>query len=180
MKDTFNYCATFVIGMVIGGMCVGSYFSHDYSMSTKPINEPEIIVVEETEPNMIIIPENTDEIPVIKMSNYYCLSFEEQNMLERLAMAEARGEDSKGKALVMRVAINRALNSGKSIEEVIYKPGAFYTAGMYLIPDDDCHEALAMINEGWDESQGALYFSAHGYSKYGEPLFQYGGHYFSK
>ena len=118
-------------------------------------------------------------VPLVRTSQFVNLTYEEMDLLEAIAMAEARGEDSKGKALVMRVVLNRSLVKGKSIREIIYAPNQFYTAGMTK-GDDDCHEALTMVMDGWDESQGALYFCAGGYSRYGEPLFQYGGHYFSK
>jgi len=118
-------------------------------------------------------------VPLVRTSQFVNLTYEEMDLLEAIAMAEARGEDSKGKALVMRVVLNRSLEKGKSIKEIIYAPNQFYTAGM-TEGDEGCHEALAMVMDGWDESQGALYFCSKGYSRYGEPLFQYGGHYFSK
>lgn len=104
----------------------------------------------------------------------------EMDLLESIAMAEAEGEDSKGKALVMRVVLNRAIMDGKGLDEVIYKAGQFCTERMGIEPDEDCHEALALVIDGWDESQGALHFHSEKYPDYGEPLFQYGGHYFSK
>ena len=83
-------------------------------------------------------------------------------------------------ALVMRVVLNRSLRDGMSVKEVIYRPGQFYTAGMEP-GSDECHEALAMVMDGWDESQGACYFARDGWSNYGkEHLFVYGHHYFSK
>lgn len=120
------------------------------------------------------------EVPIIRRSSYYSLTFEEMDLLQQLAMIEARGEDAKGQALVMRVVINRAIKWNKSIEEIIYATGQFSTYGMGShTPNENNNEAIGLIVDGWDESEGALYFCADGYNGK-EPLFQYGGHYFSK
>lgn len=104
------------------------------------------------------------------------LSAEEENMLLKIAMAEAEGEPTEGKALVMLVILNRVADKHfpDTIEEVIFqksvkangrvsyqfsptKPnGRYYTTE----PNDDCFKALEMVYEGWDESYGALYFDA--------------------
>ena len=120
------------------------------------------------------------EIPSIRTSSYISLTFEEMDLLESIAMAEAEGEDVIGKALVMRTVLNRVQKHSESVSEVIYKPNQFALDRMGIKPSEDCHEALNMILEGWDESQGAIYFNAGHYSEYGEPLFKYGGHYFSR
>jgi len=120
------------------------------------------------------------KVPVIRLSFYYSLTFKEMDLLQQLAMEEARGEDAKGQALVMRVVINRAIKWNKSIEEIIYATGQFSTYGIgSYVPNEANNEAIGMIVDGWDESEGALYFCADGYNGK-EPLFKYGGHYFSK
>ena len=125
-------------------------------------------------------PEEEYKVPVIHLSSYYSLSFEEMDLLQQLAMVEARGEDAIGQALVMRVVINRAMKHNKSIEEIIYAQGQFSTYGIgSYTPNENNNEAIGLIVDGWDESEGALYFCADGYNGK-EPLFQYGGHYFSK
>ena len=151
---------------------VGSVQAHDYTVHTKPI------YVEMTE-----IPDTRTpmaDIPRVRTSSYIDLSQEDMELLELIAMAEAEGEDAKGKALVMRVVLNRCLDTAESVSEVVYKPKQFAVSRMFIEPTEDCHEALNMILDGWDESEGALYFNAHHYSKYGDPLFVYGGHYFSR
>lgn len=120
------------------------------------------------------------EVPIIRRSSYYSLTFEEMDLLQQLAMIEARGEDAIGQALVMRVVINRAIKWNKSIEEIIFAQGQFSTYGMgSYTPNENNNEAIGLIVDGWDESEGALYFCADGYNGK-EPLFQHGGHYFSK
>lgn len=176
MKKLLNFfCSVLFVALVF----VASYGSatHQFHNPEVPKDTPmfpdEVIEIPQ-EPAPIIT-----EVPLIRTTEYVNLTFEEQELLEEIAMAEAKGEGSKGMALVMRVVLNRSLNDGMSVRDVIYRPGQFYTAGMEP-GNDECHEALAMVMDGWDESQGALFFNAGGYRAGREPLFQYGNHYFTK
>ena len=125
----------------------------------------------------------TDRGVIVRDPEYvqpvFIFSDHDIEQLTNMAMAEARGEGIKGKALVMRVAINRWISGhyGEALCDVI-KPGQF-TLRSSVPPDDECRIALTWIMYGWDESEGALYFCADGYNG-PIPLFQYGGHYFSK
>ena len=107
-------------------------------------------------------------------------------------MAEAEGEDTEGKALVILVIYNRT-KSGKfpdTVAGVISQKNAFtsYHHGRYeaVKPDADCWAALDLIQEtGWDESQGALYFErtpedgeSTWHSRNLERLFIHGNHTF--
>lgn len=142
--------------------------------------------------NVTRILEALDEDPVVEEPGHPFLEIPldltdgEQELLLAVSMAEAEGEDAKGKALVMRVVLNRVIKTGRGIEEVIYSPHQFAVSRMHIKPTEDCYKALAMVIDGWDESQGALYFNSKGYPKYGEPIDMggengnYGGHYFSR
>lgn len=112
-------------------------------------------------------------------------------MLMKIAMAEAEGESVEGKALVMLVVLNRVWDDDfpGTIEEVIFEPGQFSPVkegGRYYTtePNSECYEALELVMQGWDESQGALYFeSCEGdswHSQNLEFLFQEGKHKFYK
>lgn len=117
---------------------------------------------------------------------------DESYLLARIAMAEAEGEDTEGKALVMCVVINRVWDSRfpNTIKDVIYQDGAFTSIsnGRYdrVVPDEDCFKALQMVQiEHWDESHGALYFerppedgSSTWHSRNLEKLFAHGNHTF--
>jgi len=132
------------------------------------VNEPVVY----TERGVIIRdPEYTQPV--------FIFSEHDIEQLMNMAMAEARGEGIKGKALVMRVAINRwtSGNYGEALCDVI-RPGKFSLKSS-VEPDDECRIALTWIMYGWDESEGALYFCADGYNGPIQ-LFQYGGHYFSR
>ena len=132
---------------------------------------------------------DTQDIPQIIMSRDW--SAEDAYLLEKIAMAEAEGEDTEGKALVMLVVLNRVWSDGfpDSIQDVIYEEGQFtpVSNGRFdrVEPDEDCHAAMQLITTGqWDESRGALYFESGGgdtwHSRNLEFLFQHGGHYFYK
>lgn len=113
---------------------------------------------------------------------------EESYLLTKIAMAEAEGEDTEGKALVILVVINRRNNEDfpNSIEEVIYEEGQFspVSNGRFdeVEPDSDCFEALSMVEKGWDESQGATFFESKSKStwhrKHLRFLFKHGKHMF--
>ena len=114
---------------------------------------------------------------------------DESEMLARIAMAEAEGEDVEGKALVILVVLNRVWSDKfpDSIEGVITQERQFtaYENGRYerLEPDEECWDALGMVMyDHWDESQGALYFESESDSTWHQEnlkkLFKHGKHIF--
>ena len=182
---------------------VGSYRSHDYHLQTMPHDTP-MIICEIVEPTAleetvrdIEEPVQEDEhkeqfippdLPMIREDTFVNLTYEEQDLLLSVAMAEAEGEDSVGKALVMITVLNRTQEYSAPVGEIIYAKSQFCTSRMGIQPGEDCYEALGMVIDGWNESyiegdwdhtKKILWFSADGYPPYGEPLFRYGGHYFS-
>lgn len=117
------------------------------------------------------------------------LDGDESYMLCKIAMAEAEGESTEGKALVMLVVLNRVSSDGfpNTIEGVIFQAGQFspIADGRYynIEPNEDCWKAYELITvDKWDESQGALFFEActsgSWHSESLEYLFQYGNHRF--
>lgn len=110
-------------------------------------------------------------------------------LLAKLAMAEAEGEDTEGKALVILVVLNRVWSDEfpNTISEVIYqedqfspvKNGRFHS----IEPSEDCYKALELIQlDHWDGSEGALYFESASASTWHRDnlklLFQHGRHMF--
>lgn len=107
-------------------------------------------------------PEPTKAETLIKSMDW---DADESYILAKIAMAEAEGEDTEGKALVILTVLNRVWSPQfpGTIEEVITEENAFssYSNGRYdrVEPDKDCWAALTLVQlEHWDESQGALYF----------------------
>ena len=114
---------------------------------------------------------------------------EDAYMLAKIAMAEAEGEDTEGKALVILVVLNRVWSAEfpDTIEDVITQSRQFtaYENGRYdrVEPSEDCYRALELVEQGWDESQGATYFERAGteYTWHNttlKKLFTYGNHTF--
>lgn len=120
----------------------------------------------------------------------YVFSEREKYLLQKLAMAEAEGEDTEGKALVMRVVLNRVKSDmfPNDIESVIYEKKQFspIANGRFqrVEPDADCLSALNMVIDGWDKSKGALYFESASDSTWHrenlKKLFVHGNHIFYK
>lgn len=118
------------------------------------------------------------------------LTKDERYMLAKLAMAEAEGEDTEGKALVIRVVLNRVMDDAfpDDVIRVMYQDGQFSpieNGRFYEVePDEDCYMALELVESGWDESNGATFFESNGeggwHSENLEFLFQHGNHYFYK
>ena len=114
----------------------------------------------------------------------------DSDILLRIAMAEAEGEGTEGKALVMKVVLNRVESREfpNSIEDVVFQPGQFEPVlddGRYwnVEPDAECYKALYMVQcENWDDTEGALYFCRTGSSPWMENnteyLFTMGNHSF--
>lgn len=91
-------------------------------------------------------------------------------MLMKIAMAEARGEGKECMALVMLTVLNR-VKSDKFPDNIynviheVHKGKYQFTPianGSYdkAIPNEECKEALNLILNGWDESNGSLYFES--------------------
>ena len=105
-----------------------------------------------------------------------------RQVLKSVLMAECEGEDTEGKALVVLVIYNRMRSDafkGTTVNEIVYAPGQFCTSAK--IPNDDCEAAIRLVESGWDESQGALFFEHGGnnwvaYNR--RYAFTHGGHNF--
>ena len=116
--------------------------------------------------------EDKEEIKVVeatedpKESNVYSRDWGEEDsyLLAKIAMAEAEDQDMEGKALVICVVLNRVWNDTfpGTIRDVIFEKNQFSPIldGRWdrVEPNEDCYKALEMVEQGWDESQGATYF----------------------
>ena len=105
----------------------------------------------------IIVP--TTETP--RIAN---LTAEEENLLMRVASCEAGNQGWQGMALVMNVVLNRRAAWGMSISDVIYAKGQFSVIGCDKWNNGfiaaEAPIALQAVKDGWDGSQGALFFCA--------------------
>lgn len=96
------------------------------------------------------------------------ITYDEAQMLMKIAMAEAESDGIQGKAMVMAVVLNRVEDDRfpDSIEGVIFQKynGKYQFSpigdGRYekAQPDVECHLALAEIERGEYDTVDALYF----------------------
>ena len=124
---------------------------------TTVMTEPESTSVPTTEPTEA--PTETTQPVLLTFTE------EEEELLLKIGMAE-RGDTycPTCVALVMRTVLNR-VDSPKfpsTVKGVIYAENQFtpVAEGTFedTVPNDVCRMALKSIKEGWDESQGALYY----------------------
>lgn len=160
------------IGTVFGIVIHGSLTSW-YKDEPEPIVITEYKVIE-AEPEII-----TETVYVPYEEPFYRnLTDEDAYYLKDMAMREASGESVIGQAMVMYVVINRAEVFNQSIKQVCESDAFKSSRGMSgKTPNENCLEALALIEEGWTPKP--LYFRASHYHSFGTPLYQVGNHYFS-
>lgn len=85
------------------------------------------------------------------------------NLLSRLVYGEARGEEYIGQVAVAAVVLNRVNSSSfpNTVAGVIYQSGAFDAVGdgqINLTPNKNAISAAQDALNGWDPSNGALYY----------------------
>ena len=85
------------------------------------------------------------------------------NLLSRLVYGEARGEPYEGQVAVGAVILNRVSSEDfpNSIAEVVYQRGAFDAVRdgqITLTPNDTAFRAAQDALNGWDPTNGALYY----------------------
>lgn len=155
--------------------------------AAEPVMEEAAEAVQ-TEPVTVETPEPVPTGQPKKVSWSLDWSAEDSYILTKIAMAEAEGEDTEGKALVILVVLNRVWDDSfpDTIEEVVMQENQFSPVanGRYdkVEPDSDCLDALELVMDGWDESEGALYFESRSLSTWHQRnlkyLFKHGNHYF--
>ncbi len=85
------------------------------------------------------------------------------NLLSRLVYGEARGEEYRGQVAVAAVVLNRVKSSNfpNTVAGVIYQRGAFDAVSdgqVNLSPDSTAKSAAQDALNGWDPSNGAIYY----------------------
>lgn len=100
------------------------------------------------------------EMPPVASSVCERFSDEDKDLLVRVAFCEAGNQGWEGMAAVMNVIINRSNLYGVSIREVVYAPEQFAVVNIIYErePSEAAYTALWAVEQGWDVSQGALYF----------------------
>lgn len=113
--------------------------------------------------------------------------YDELGLLAQIVWCEAGNQDLHGKELVADVILNRVDDPDfpDTIQDVIFEKGQFSTANDYWLGKaakgitEDCYQAVANEIEDRNDTD-ILYFRTGGFSAYGEAMYKYGDHYFSK
>lgn len=186
-----------ILAILVGSVSIVTYAQ--CRQESYVCDEPEVTIVEPKKkitdgeccvPFVEAIPYE-EVVKVVDEVQSSPFSGEDEYLLVKIAMAEAEGEDVDGKALVILTVLNRVGSNEfpDTIYDVIYQPDQFSPVGSgrfdAVEPSDECYQALNMVIDGWDESQGALYFEScdnadNWHSRNLEHLFTHGRHRFYK
>ena len=144
MKQQIKELILLGLGIGFGIVVHGSIAAWTYE-EPEPIYITEYKVIE-AEPEII-----TETVYVPYEEPFYRnLTDEDVWYLKDMAMREAEGQGVIGQCWVMYCVICRAEAFGQSIKEVCeseaFKSSKFRSG---KTPNDDCNEALALIQEGW-------------------------------
>ena len=120
--------------------------------------------------------------PILPEENIY--TKEEIELIALITMAEAEGESEYGKRLVIDTILNRVEHDRfpDTVAEVIYQRNQFECLSNGRIDRCEVREDFVKLVEEEivaRQNYACVFFNAGGYSRYGVPLFQVGGHYFS-
>ena len=145
---------------------------------TEPVVTPVTVNVGENYTISEEIAENVENFSTNTTSGF---TDRERYLLLHIMVHEAGNQGVIGQALVGRVVLNR-VESGRfpdSIEAVLFQPGQFGPEAEICRyePNADSYAALELLESGWDESQGALFFCTTSFS-WATYLFTHGGHNF--
>lgn len=180
--------AALALGIGAGVLGMLNLQGHQEAQAKAAVQQPIVTAGVATDfVNVTALPEKYTKAAAQSME----LSENDAYLLAKIAMAEAEGEDTIGKALVIRTILNRVESDNSyfpdTVSEVIFQKDAFTPVrnGRFekVEPNEDCYAALELIKEGWDESQGALYFERNTtketwHSRNLEKLFVHGNHTF--
>ena len=176
MRVYFQNILFFVAGAVFGIIIYGTYQSHtsNYHISTQPPEKIIEYVYVESEPII------ETEVVYVPYEEPFYRNFTEEDVyyLKDISMREGEGESVIGQCWIMYTVICRAEYFGKSIKEIC-DSSAFESSRSRsgLTPNDNCNQALALIEEGWEPKP--LWFRRDNYHGFETPLCQVGAHYFS-
>ncbi|MNJ50636.1 Spore cortex-lytic enzyme precursor [compost metagenome] len=99
----------------------------------------------------------------LKPSNNHGLSENDLKIMANAVYGEARGEPFEGQVAVAAVILNRVKSASfpNSASGVIFQPGAFTAVAdgqIYLEPNESARKAVQQALNGWDPSDGCLYY----------------------
>lgn len=140
------------------------------------------IDITELKPILLEVPEVEQEVET-DINRPITLTDEEIELIALVTMAEAEGECEEGKRLVIDTILNRveSIYFPNTVYDVVYQPDHF--SSMWNERIDKCYVDEDICQFVREEAEDRLnyevvFFTAGGYGRYGEPMFQVGNHYF--
>lgn len=93
----------------------------------------------------------------------YGISANDMTLMANAVYGESRGESYQGQVAVAAVILNRTRNPAfpNTVSGVIFEPGAFTAVSdgqIWLQPNDTAKKAVQDAINGWDPSNGAIYY----------------------
>lgn len=176
----------------------------DVDKEEVPGEHPKVVSLESVKEPMFLVSAKKEEDVIKEMfQEYPPFSYprdwdvEESYLLAKIAMAEAEGENLRGKTFVIMTVLNRVHSDGfpNTIKEVIlqerggvYQFSPVMPGGRWWTtePNEECWEAVKIVQESmYDYSGGALYFESSNdvnswHSRNLDFLYETGGHKFYK
>jgi N-acetylmuramoyl-L-alanine amidase len=164
MKKELGHFLFMLITFIIWGIICFLIIGLD-----KPTTEIKKLEYEPIEHQMMVCVINepvgiTENVQEVETGTICEVTYDEAQMLMKIAMAEAEEDGVEGQAMVMAVVLNRVKDNRfpNTIEEVIFQAHQFspISDGRYFEaePDVNSHLALAEIEKGNYEDVDALYF----------------------
>lgn len=127
-----------------------------------------------------------ETVLVYTSDSFETITIEEFDMISKVIMAEAEGEDWEAQWYIACVVLNRVESDlfPDSVEEVIYQENQFSCVwnGRYdmVIPNDSCMEALQYALDAERIPEDIYYFTSNGYLPETDPYRQVDDMYFSR
>ena len=123
-------------------------------------------------------------IQIVEEPEAETLPEDDIELLALVTMAEAEDEPEEGKRLVIDTILNRVDSEDfpNTVHDVVYQKAQFTSMWNGRVDRCEVREDICqLVREELAErtNSEAVYFRTGHYSKYGTPLFQVGGHYFS-
>lgn len=153
----------FLLGIIFCFTAIFAFFNNPMIIYTEEVKKPKFEAIDA----QIMMDKLVTESQA-KPNDDSGITYDEAQMLMKIAMAEAEGDGIEGKAMIMAVVLNR-VNDDRfpdNIEEVIFQDKQFSPVkdGRYekAEPDIECHLALAEIEKGNYSDVAALYFENAG------------------
>lgn len=173
-KGRRNYWIDIVLVDIFSAVTISILlFMNSLTYVPKPTIHWEVVKTQDKDYNRhILTDEQLSQLYTLKpekrLTNTEILEFSYDDAQLLLAVGRTEGGPTLlGQLWAIRTIINRVQSDDfpNTVEEVIHQEGQFEVIdnGMWENADinSDTHIALAMIEGGWDETQGALYWEAN-------------------